>query len=403
VGGVGGPNLPPADDPLAAHAVARAPGGPVQVLLSDDRAEHVPGCNMAFWRDLIDRLDGFDPIFTAAGDDVDFCWRVLDAGWDLAFHPAAFVWHRRRGTVRGYVRQQRGYGRAEALVQDRHPDRFTPAGTARWRGSIYGSLAQRVLRGRVYRGEFGSAAYQSVYRGTGHGLELAHQVGAPAAVLALLTAPAAVAGWAWALPAIAGLVWLTALAILDAAAIRVPVGVRGAGRVRALAVALHLLQPLPRLWGRLPASTPLRRDGRAAVALPGPAQRQRGGVLLLPLTGPRSEVARLIVSCLGASGMRVASGGPWEDYDATLYASSLITGKLLTSAHPEGSVQVRIDSHPRLGRFALLGGVVVALAGLLPVAAAVLAAAGAIEMARGFWRAGPLARKVIERAARADG
>jgi glycosyltransferase involved in cell wall biosynthesis/uncharacterized membrane protein len=402
VGGVGGPNLPPADDPLAAHAVAQAPGGPVHVLLSDDRAEHIPGCNMAFWRELIERLGGFDPIFTAAGDDVDFCWRALDAGWDLAFHPAAFVWHRRRASVRGYVRQQRGYGRAEALVQARHPERFTPAGTARWRGSIYGSLVQRVFRGRIYRGEFGSAAFQSVYRGTGHGLELAHQVGAPAAVLALLSAPAAITGWEWALPALAGLIWLAALAILDATAIRLPVGVRAPGRIRALAIALHLLQPLPRLWGRLPASVPLRRDRRAPVALPGPAQRQPGGVLVLPLAGPRTELARLIVSCLGASGVRIASGGPWEDFDATLYASSLVTGKLLTSAHPEGSVQVRIDSRPRFGRLAVLGGAIAVLASLAPVAAAVLAGAGVLELARGLWRARS-ARDFIRRAARARG
>lgn len=402
VGCVGGPNLPPGDDPLVAQAVARAPGGPVHVLLTDDRAEHVPGCNMAFWRELVLELDGFDPVFTAAGDDVDFCWRVLDAGWEVAFHPAAFVWHRRRASVRGYLRQQRGYGRAETLVQARHPDRFTPTGTARWRGSLYGSIAQRLLRPRVYHGEFGSAAYQSVYRGKGHGLEISHQVGAPLAALALLTAPAAIVNWPLILPAFAGLLWLMTLAVLDAAAIRVAPALPAPRRVRLLAVVLHLLQPLIRLWARRPGIGTIRGGRRRPEALRGPAQRLRGGVLLLPLTAPRPELARLVVSCLIHSGLRVAPCGPWEDCDAIVHSSTLIAGRLVTSAHPEGSMQLRIDRRPRRGRVALLAGAIVVLACTVPLAGAAVGAAGAFEIVRGLWRAGPGARTAIARAAHFD-
>ena len=67
----------------APSQVARAPGGPVHVLLTDDRAEHVPGCNMAFWRDVLIEVGGFDPVYDAAGDDVDLCWRMLEQGWDI--------------------------------------------------------------------------------------------------------------------------------------------------------------------------------------------------------------------------------------------------------------------------------------------------------------------------------
>jgi len=51
--GSGGPNVVPPDDPFVAQCVARAPGGPTQVLLDDRVAEHVPGCNMAFRRDAL--------------------------------------------------------------------------------------------------------------------------------------------------------------------------------------------------------------------------------------------------------------------------------------------------------------------------------------------------------------
>ena len=45
-------------------------------MLSDDLAEHVPGCNMAFRRAAIEAVGGFDPQFRIAGDDVDVCWRL---------------------------------------------------------------------------------------------------------------------------------------------------------------------------------------------------------------------------------------------------------------------------------------------------------------------------------------
>src|SRR6185436_6006194 len=89
--GVGGPNVAPAGDGLIADCVANAPGGPIHVLLSDRVAEHIPGCNMAFWRSALENVGGFDPQFRAAGDDVDICWQIQESGGVLGFHPAAVV------------------------------------------------------------------------------------------------------------------------------------------------------------------------------------------------------------------------------------------------------------------------------------------------------------------------
>jgi hypothetical protein len=69
--GSGGPNVVPPDDPRMAQCIARAPGGPTHVLLDDRMAEHVPGCNMAFRRDALLAIGGFNPIYLRAGDDVD--------------------------------------------------------------------------------------------------------------------------------------------------------------------------------------------------------------------------------------------------------------------------------------------------------------------------------------------
>ena len=55
-------------------------------------------CPAATWRSGRgpDEVGGFDPVYEAAGDDVDICWRALDRGWKIGFHPAAVVWHHRR-------------------------------------------------------------------------------------------------------------------------------------------------------------------------------------------------------------------------------------------------------------------------------------------------------------------
>ena len=45
---VGGPNLSPPDDSMIPSCVAVSPGAPTHVLLDDEVAEHIPGCNMAF-------------------------------------------------------------------------------------------------------------------------------------------------------------------------------------------------------------------------------------------------------------------------------------------------------------------------------------------------------------------
>src|SRR5437870_13384283 len=86
--GTGGPNLSPAGDGWKAEAIANAPG-PNPVLLSDRIAEHIPGCNMAFRREALEAIGGFDPRFRIAGDDVDLCWRLQERGGVIGYAPAA--------------------------------------------------------------------------------------------------------------------------------------------------------------------------------------------------------------------------------------------------------------------------------------------------------------------------
>jgi GT2 family glycosyltransferase len=163
---IGGPNLPPQDESLVASCVAVSPGAPTHVLLDDEVAEHIPGCNMAFRRDALEAIGGFDPLFRAAGDDVDICWRLQNKGYTIGFSPAAVVWHYRRNTVGDYLKQQRGYGKAEALLYFKHPYRFNVLGQSRWFGRIYGDLSSFLLsrQPRIYSGAFGRGLFQTLYQ-----------------------------------------------------------------------------------------------------------------------------------------------------------------------------------------------------------------------------------------------
>lgn len=159
----GGPNLPPEARTAEEAVVRAAPGAPSHVMLDDEEAEHLPGCNLAVTKVAFEAIGGFDTQFHTAGDDVDFCWRLRDAGYRLGFAPGAFVWHWRRPSVSAFLRQQLGYGRAERLLLAKHPEKFSKSGGLVWHGFVYGGGPVRVLEGSIlYHGSMGTAGYQSV-------------------------------------------------------------------------------------------------------------------------------------------------------------------------------------------------------------------------------------------------
>jgi O-antigen biosynthesis protein len=265
--GVGGPNISPPSDGLIADCVAKSPGNPVHILLSDGEAEHIPGCNMAFRRDCLQAIGGFDTRFRVAGDDVDACWRLQEHGWTLGFSPAAVVWHHRRNSIRAYWKQQLGYGEAEALLERKWPEKYTAAGHVSWAGRIYGEGLVRTLawgRGRVYHGVWGSAPFQSLYEPAPGGLfPMAAMPEWYLVIFGLGTLSALGLLWAPLLLAVPLLILAVCLSLaqagLNAARARFGESTRGSTfssrlyrlELRGLTAFLHLLQPLARLWSRM--------------------------------------------------------------------------------------------------------------------------------------------------------
>jgi hypothetical protein len=260
---------------MVADSVANAPGGPIHVLLTDDVAEHIPGCNMSFRKSALMAVGGFDPTFRVAGDDVDLCWRLMQRGGTIGFHAGAMDWHHRRNSLSMYWRQQKGYGKAEALLEEKWPQNYNAVGHLTWGGRLYGrgfTMPLPLKASRVYGGVWGTAAYQSLYeRGAGTMLELPlmPEWCFVIAALGLLT----LVGLAWPPLTIAfPLFIIAALAPIAQAAVaatraKFPTrsrDFRETAQRWTVTFAMHLMQPVARLIGRVTHGlTPWRRRGAA--------------------------------------------------------------------------------------------------------------------------------------------
>jgi cellulose synthase/poly-beta-1,6-N-acetylglucosamine synthase-like glycosyltransferase len=387
--GVGGPNLPPPDDGPVADCVANAPGGPIHVLLSDREAEHIPGCNMAYWKSRLQAIGGFDPRFRAAGDDVDICWRLQERGWHIGFSPAAFVWHHRRNSVKAYWKQQWGYGKAEALLEEKWPQRYKEAGHVSWSGRLYGKGLVQLLgwpRGRIYHGTWGSALFQSLYQSE-PGLFAWLPAMPEWYLILLLLAGLSVLGVFWpplllALPALTGGI---AVLLLQAAfsAYRATFPVRSNSRLPrlkryGLTALLYLLQPMARLWGRFDRGlTPWRRRGNQGFAFPGWRQ---DSIWSESWRSPENWLEQL-ESRLESQGAIVRRGSDFDRWDLEVRGGLLgsVCVLLAIEEHGGGRQLARFRCWPRVAALALAA---IAFLLVLAMAAvgdgAVLAAAGLV-------------------------
>jgi GT2 family glycosyltransferase len=368
--GVGGHNLLPPDDSWVAAAVMVSPGGPAHVLLTDRVAEHIPGCNMVFWKRALEEVGGFDPQFRKAGDDVDICWRLQQQDCHLGFSHAGFVWHARRSTIRAYLQQQQGYGEAEALLARKHPEYFNPLGGSLWQGRIYAPASGPLLTRRpmIYHGRFGGAPFQSLYEGP------------PAFALmavttleyhALVTLPLLALGvvFAWLLPlGIASA--LLSLGVCAAAAWQADLPRRRHFWSRPLVGLLHALQPVVRGWARYRGRLFLPLTPLAAHENLDSLSRQQSRLapreVVCPDRAGRGRVSFLAATLdrLGTEGWQHRVDTGWGGFDLEVYGSRWSKLQLTTVAEhtPERGAQVccRLRTRwtlPARLAFSLLAGV----------------------------------------------
>ncbi len=343
--GVGGPNVVPAEDDLPAQCVAHSPGGPTHVLLSDRVAEHIPGCNMAFRRSALESIGGFDPRFRTAGDDVDVCWKLQSRGLKLGFHPGALVWHHRRGSVSTYWKQQVGYGKAEALLEEKWPEKYNAAGHVSWAGRIYGTGLTKALRlrpSRVYQGTWGLAPFQSLYQPR------------PGSWLSLPLMPEwylVIAGFAGL--SLLGLLWPPLLLTLPLLLLAVGATLAQAlssavhsdceyaggslwssVKCRGLILLLHLMQPAARLLGRVRHGlTPWRLRHRMGWDLPIP----RSQAIWSEQWNEPSRWLMLLEGALRDQDVRAVRGGDFDRWDVEVRGGLFGGARVLLATEEHGA------------------------------------------------------------------
>jgi GT2 family glycosyltransferase len=360
--GIGGPNLVPDDAGTVESAVARSPGGPTHVLLSDDVAEHIPGCNMAFRSDALKAVGGFDPQFRIAGDDVDICWRLQERGWTIGFCPAAVVLHRRRHSVRRYLKQQMEYGKAEALLECKWPEKYNRGGHLAWEGRMYASTPLRRRRGRIGYGTWGSNLFQSLYDRTPSTLGALPLMPEWYLLIGLLAVLSIVGIFQHPLvPWTSGAPVRIELLLLAAAAVALAVKVvRGAWHaphgtpvkgpiVKGVTAVLFLLQPVARLTGRMRGGlTPWRRRGEFAFALPLPRRRS---VWSEHWRSPTDRLLQLERD-LRARCMNITRGGDSDRWDIQVRLGPLGSARMRVAVeeHGQGRQLVRYQVWPRWSR-----------------------------------------------------
>jgi hypothetical protein len=341
-------------------------------MIDDRTAEHVPGCNMAYYTKVAKEINGFDSQFRAAGDDVDFIWRLQHAGYTIGFAPAAQVWHYRRNTVKAYLKQQRGYGVAEALLKYKHPDHFNTLGASHWRGKIYGTdqIGVRMTGDVVYHGLFGTGLFQTIYR-------------RPASMVAamlmsiewhLLYAFVAVLGLAFfPLLWVAFFMSLVPVVLAVIAAVQQPMPKHEHSMTRPLIAYLHFRQPITRGWARYSVRLKAKvlndeaKGYRRQQELPFDPH-DRDTLLYWSKWYDRLTLLDKIATEVRKAGWRMRVDSGWANWDMEIYGSRYVKVRLTTATehHHNVGMLTRIRVQLEMSKFcAVLFFASCMLAGLL--------------------------------------
>lgn len=323
----GGPNLVPPDAPFMETCIDYVPGNPTHILLSDRLAEHIPGCNMAFRKELLQEIGGFDEQFVTAGDDVDVCWRLQERGLKIGYSPAAIVWHHRRPDASKFWKQQSGYGRSEAMLEKKWPQKYNSLGHHSWSGRIYGNgnLLKNWMRSwRVYHGTWGLAPFQSIYEKAGNpyfailSMPESYLVFAGLAILSVISF-----AWSSLLFSVPLLAFFLSLLFIHTGSsvskIQVPRQFAKSRisrwKFRFRVFGLRLMQPLARLHGRIRFDlTPWRRFGKRNFRLSIPKTQSVWCEYWISL----DLRLRAIAEGMKTDNFIVHNGGDWDEWDVEI-------------------------------------------------------------------------------------
>jgi O-antigen biosynthesis protein len=259
-------------------------------------------------------------------------------------------------TIGAYWNQQRGYGKAEALLKEKWPEKYNAAGHLVWAGRIYDEGLVPALswrRRQIYQGTWGSAPFQSLYEPAPNGLWSLLATPEWYLLIAVLATLCAI-GSVWR----PMLVFLPLLALAIGARL-IQVGVSafhalftGSKQSRlklfGLTAFLHLIQPLARLCGSLRHGLGPWRGGTIGLSLP----RPRTIAIWSERWQAPDERPRSIEATLRGYGIAVHRGGDYDRWDLEMRRGMLGVVRLLMANedYPAGKQLLRFRIWPLCSR-----------------------------------------------------
>lgn len=98
-----------------------------------------PSASMVWKKEVFDKVVGFDPWFVTA-EDINLNFRAVSEGFKFTYNPNAIVYHRTKGSFRGFLKQAfwNGWGRKQLTMKHGYlwssykPQRLLETSTSAW-------------------------------------------------------------------------------------------------------------------------------------------------------------------------------------------------------------------------------------------------------------------------------
>lgn len=87
-----------------------------------DLTFYVPSCNLLVRKKAFQQVGGFKEHFIV-GEDVDLCWRMQEAGFQIEYQPVGKVCHKHRNQIVSFCLRRFDYGTSEPVLQKEHTER----------------------------------------------------------------------------------------------------------------------------------------------------------------------------------------------------------------------------------------------------------------------------------------
>jgi mycofactocin glycosyltransferase len=125
--------------------------GPVESIVRPGaRVPYVPGAALVVRRGAA--AAGFAEDMPV-GEDVDFVWRLAEAGWHVRYEPQGAVGHQHRVRLGDWLRRRRDYGTSAAPLELRHPGTVPACGMSGWSALAWAAVvAGRPVTGAAITG-----------------------------------------------------------------------------------------------------------------------------------------------------------------------------------------------------------------------------------------------------------